>query len=133
VKRLSLVTHPEADRVENLEGNSRRPKRRWSLETPAGSKSTAWAEREASRQLGDPPSSWFGNCGPSISTEWANPEGDKQDGGRWKSDPLVVLGARESRAHGEAAGQVELLVQGNIACTLRGRKRMSTQLDQIAK
>jgi len=22
---LSLVTHPEADRVENLEGNSRRP------------------------------------------------------------------------------------------------------------
>jgi hypothetical protein len=25
VKRLNLVTHPEADRVENLEGNSRRP------------------------------------------------------------------------------------------------------------
>lgn len=27
VKRLSLVTHPEADRVENLEGISRRPQR----------------------------------------------------------------------------------------------------------
>jgi hypothetical protein len=27
VKRLSLVTHPEADRVENLEGNSRRPQK----------------------------------------------------------------------------------------------------------
>jgi hypothetical protein len=25
VKRLSLVTYPGADRVENLEGNSRRP------------------------------------------------------------------------------------------------------------
>src|SRR6266705_1904452 len=27
VKRLSLVTHPEADRVEYLEGNSRRPQK----------------------------------------------------------------------------------------------------------
>ena len=27
VKRLSLVTHPEADRVKNLEGNSRRPQK----------------------------------------------------------------------------------------------------------
>ena len=36
---------------------------------------------------------------------------------RWKSDPLVVLGVRESRLHGEAAGQVELLVQGNITYT----------------
>src|SRR5215472_17766168 len=52
---------------------------------------------------------------------------------RWKSDPLVILGARESRVHGEAAGQVELLIQGNIPCTVRGRRRMSTQLDQIAK
>lgn len=28
--------------------------------------------------------------------------------GRWKSDSLVVLGARESRVQGEAAGQAEL-------------------------
>src|SRR5260370_14705569 len=35
---------------------------------------------------------------------------------RWKSDSLVVLGARESRVHGEAARQVELLVRGNIPC-----------------
>ena len=27
VKRLSLATHPEADRIENLEGNSKRPQR----------------------------------------------------------------------------------------------------------
>jgi hypothetical protein len=32
----------------------------------------------------------------------------------WKSDPLVVLGARESRAQGEAAEQVEELDQGYI-------------------
>ena len=32
----------------------------------------------------------------------------------WKSEPLVVLGARESRAQGEAAEQVERLSQGNI-------------------
>src|ERR1035441_5404289 len=34
---------------------------------------------------------------------------------------------------GKQGGQVELLVQGNIPCTVRGRKRMSTQLDQIAR
>jgi hypothetical protein len=32
----------------------------------------------------------------------------------WKSDPLIVLGARESRAQGEAAEQVEELGQGHI-------------------
>jgi hypothetical protein len=26
---------------------------------------------------------------------------------RWESDPLIVLGARESRVQGEAAGQIE--------------------------
>jgi hypothetical protein len=31
-----------------------------------------------------------------------------------KSDPLVVLGARESRAQGEAAEQAEKLSRGNI-------------------
>jgi hypothetical protein len=31
-----------------------------------------------------------------------------------KSDPLVVLGARESRAQGEAAEQVEMLNRGHI-------------------
>jgi hypothetical protein len=35
---------------------------------------------------------------------------------QWKSDPLVVLGARESRAHGEAAGQVEILVSFRQRC-----------------
>lgn len=35
----------------------------------------------------------------------------------WKSDPLVVLRARESRTHGEAAEQGERLNQGNITYT----------------
>ena len=47
-------------------------KGRWSLETPAGSKSTAWTETEASWHLGDPPPSWFVENGPSMSTEWIN-------------------------------------------------------------
>jgi hypothetical protein len=38
---------------------------------------------------------------------------------RWKSDPLVVLGGRESRAQGEAAGQVERLARGHIPYTQR--------------
>jgi hypothetical protein len=80
VKRLSLVTHPEADRVENLEGNSKRPQRRRLLETLAGSKSTAWTEMEASWHLGDPLPSR-----PGKQAEYVNrmdqPEGDRSDGG----------------------------------------------------
>lgn len=69
-------------------------------ETQAGSEGTARAEMEASRNLGDPTRSSQrcgvpGLNGPSIGT--GMPHG--------KSDPLVVLGARESRAHGEAAEQ----------------------------
>ena len=54
VKRLSLVTQPEADKVENLEGTSRLPREARGLETPAGSESTARTEKEGSRNLGDP-------------------------------------------------------------------------------
>jgi hypothetical protein len=38
---------------------------------------------------------------------------------RWKSDPLIVLGARESRVQGEAAGQVETRIRGHIPYTQR--------------
>ena len=38
---------------------------------------------------------------------------------REESEDGIVLGARESRVQGEAAGQVELLVRGNIPCTQR--------------
>src|SRR5258708_28333940 len=47
-------------------------KRRWSLETTAGSKRKAWTETEASWHLGDPPPSWSVENGPSMSTEWIN-------------------------------------------------------------
>jgi hypothetical protein len=40
VKRLSLVIHPEVDRVENLEGHSDRPKRAMVVGDSAGSEST---------------------------------------------------------------------------------------------
>ena len=78
-------------------------------ETPAGSESTARADMEASRNLGDPRRSRTLNRvgrlnGPSIGRPTLS----------WKSDPLVVLGARESRAQGEAAEQVEELGQGHI-------------------
>jgi len=54
------VTHPEADRVEYLEGNSRRPRKAMVAGDSGGSKSTAWTEMEASWHLGDPPPSWPG-------------------------------------------------------------------------
>jgi hypothetical protein len=49
MKRSSLVSrHPQADRVEYLEGNSKQSPWRRLLETAAGSKSTARSETEAS-------------------------------------------------------------------------------------
>ena|SRR2546425_11470020 len=103
------MTNPEADKVENLEGTSRLPQTARGPETPAGSESTARADKEASRNLGDPRRSRTWNRvgrlnGPSIGRPTLS----------WKSDPLVVLGARESRAQGEAAEQVEELGQGHI-------------------
>lgn len=44
-------------------------KGRWSSETPAGSEGTAWAETEASWNLGDPPPSWLSNYWLSMPTE----------------------------------------------------------------
>ncbi len=86
------------------------------LETPAGSESTAWAEREASWHLGDPPASWSATRAEYVD-RMAKPERDRCDGGSRGS--LIVLRARESRVHGEEARQVELPVQGNIPCTQR--------------
>ena len=92
--------NPGADRVVNLEGYSRRPIKARPPETPAGSESTARMEREASRNRGDPrqPSLYGGVRrlnGSSIGRRTL----------RWESDPLVLLGARESRVHGEGVGQ----------------------------
>ena len=113
-----------------MEGTSKLPQKARELETPAGSDSTERAEMEAPWNLGDPPPSWSGENGPSMSTEWTNLR---------ETEATVEVGlagstqSAESRVHGEAARQVELLVRGNTPYTLRGRRRMSTQLDQIAK
>jgi hypothetical protein len=74
---------------------------RWP-ETAAGSESTARAETEASRNLGDPLWSWSASVVDRVCrTIWLTPEKGRRCSA--KSDSLVVLRARESRVHGEAA------------------------------
>jgi RNA-directed DNA polymerase len=51
---------------------------------------------------------------------------------RWKSDSPIVLGARESRVHGEGAGQSETGLEKHCPYTRR-REKVSTQLAQITK
>jgi hypothetical protein len=71
-----------------------------------GVMSTARSEMEASRDLGDPPRSWFVPTADRVCrTIWLTPENGRRRGA--KSDSLVVLRARESRVHGEAAKQMK--------------------------
>jgi hypothetical protein len=78
---------------------------RWP-ETAAGSVSTARSDKEASRDLGDPLWSWFVNKTDRVCrTIGIIPEKGKCDSA--KSDSLIVLRVRESRAHGEAAKQMK--------------------------
>jgi hypothetical protein len=78
---------------------------RWP-ETAAGSGSTARSEREAPRDLGDPLWSWSTYKADRVCrTIWIIPEKGRRHGA--KSDSLVVLRARESCAHGEAAKQMK--------------------------
>ena len=108
VKRLSLVKSLTAGRQhcggwEALVGAPKMA--RWP-ETAAGSGSTARWAREASRDLGDP--LWSRSVGKAdrvCRTNGTIPE--KGRGHSAKSDSLVVLGARESRAQGEAAKQMK--------------------------
>ena len=50
----------------------------------------------------------------------------------WKSDPLIVLRARESRVHGEAAGPESTCSRDTFAIHRDG-ERMKTKLDRIAE
>lgn len=81
------------------------------------------------RNLGDPIVS-RDNCVPSTPTEWCETLGERKH--CWKSDPLIVLGARESRAHGEAAGPESTCSRDTFAI-LRDGERMKTKLDRIAE
>jgi len=108
VKRLSLVKYLPAGRQhrsgwEALVGTPQRA--RWP-ETAAGSGSTARSDREASWDLGDPLWSWSAHQADRVCrTIGITPE--KSRGRSAKSDSLVVLRARESCAHGEAAKQMK--------------------------
>jgi hypothetical protein len=84
------------------------------VEIPAGSEGTARVEKEASEEPGRSTAVLAASrvCrlkGPTIGGQTL----------RWKSDPLVVLRARESRVHGEAGEQGKLLGRGNTTGTQR--------------
>jgi len=108
VKRLSLVRDTTAGRQRSScwQAPVGTPlEARWP-ETAAGSESTARSETEASWDLGDP--LWSGSApaaDPVCRTRWRTPEKDRRCSA--KSDSLVVLRARESCVHGEAAKQMK--------------------------
>jgi hypothetical protein len=78
---------------------------RWP-ETAAGSECTARSKTEASRDLGDPLWSRSALGADRVCrTIWLTPEKGRRCS--VKSDSLVVLRARESRVHGEAAKQTK--------------------------
>ena len=108
VKRLSLVKYSTAGRQHRSGWKAPvgTPQRaRWP-ETAAGSVSTARSEMEVSRDLGDPLWSWFASRADRVCrTIRIIPEKGRCCSA--KSDSLVVLGARESRAQGEAAKQMK--------------------------
>ena len=107
VKQLNLVKYLSAgrQRLSGWQAPVGTPSMaRWP-ETAAGSESTARSETEASRDLGDPLRSWFlFEENRVCRTIWLTPEEGRRCSA--KSDSLVVLRARESRVHGEAAKQV---------------------------
>jgi Reverse transcriptase (RNA-dependent DNA polymerase) len=108
VKRLSLVKYLTAGRQHRSGWKApvgAPQMARWP-ETAAGSVSTARSDREASRDLGDPLWSWSAHKTDRVCrTIGIIPENGRCYSA--KSDSLVVLGARESCAHGEAAKQMK--------------------------
>ena len=69
---------------------------------------------ESSRNLGDP-----GQSLPQGEVRRLNGPSIRKRTLSWESDPSVLLGARESRVHGEGMGQNGKPVQRNILCTQR--------------
>jgi hypothetical protein len=108
VKRLSLVKYLTAGRQHRSgwEAPVGTPQQaRWP-ETAAGSVSTARSDKEAPRDLGDPLWSWSAHEADRVCrTIRIIPEKGRRHGA--KSDSLVVLRARESCVHGEAAKQMK--------------------------
>ena len=109
-----MINDPDADTLEHVEGQGKVAAIGKATGSPAGSKGTARVETEASEEPGRSIVVLTGSrvCqlkGPSIGRQMP----------RWKSDPLIVLRARESRVHGEARAQDNDLQPGHISCTQR--------------
>jgi len=108
VKQISLVKYLSAGRQHHSgwQAPVGAPQMaRWP-ETAAGSVCTARSETEASRDLGDPLRSRAEIRADRVCrTIWLTPEKGRRCSA--KSDSLVVLRARESRVHGEAAKQMK--------------------------
>jgi retron-type reverse transcriptase len=108
VKQISLVKYLSAGRQHRSgwQAPVGAPQMaRWP-ETAAGSECTARSETEASRDLGDPLRSRSALGADRVCrTIWLTPEKGRRCSA--KSDSLVVLRARESRVHGEAAKQMK--------------------------
>jgi hypothetical protein len=108
VKQISLVKYLSAGRQhrDGWQAPVGAPQMaRWP-ETAAGSECTARSETEASRDLGDPLRSRSALRADRVCrTIWLTPEKGRRCSA--KSDSLVILRARESRVHGEAAKQMK--------------------------
>jgi hypothetical protein len=108
VKQISLVKYLSAGRQHRSGWQApvgTPSMARWP-ETAAGSECTARSEKEASRDLGDPLWSRSAPLADRVCrTIWLTPEKGRRCS--VKSDSLVVLRARESRVHGEAAKQMK--------------------------
>jgi hypothetical protein len=108
VKQISLVKYLSAGRQHRggWQATVGAPQMaRWP-ETAAGSECTARSETEVPRDLGDP--LWSRSAlraNRVCRTIWLTPEKGRRCS--VKSDSLVVLRARESRVHGEAAKQMK--------------------------
>jgi hypothetical protein len=105
---------PDADTLAYGEGQGKVAVTGKATGSPAGSKGTARVAREASEEPGR--SIVVLTCSRVGSRK--GPSRGRQTP-RWKSDPLRVLRARESRVHGEAREQGKLLSCGHIAGTQR--------------
>ena len=92
---------PDADTLEYVEGQGKVAATGKATGSPAGSKGTARVEKEASEEPGR---SHRGLGRYSRVCQLKGPSIGRQTP-RGKSDPLIVLRARESRVHGEAREQ----------------------------
>ena len=101
-------------RSNTWKARGRRPLLGKATGSPAGSKGTARVATEASEE----PGRSIAVLGQDRVCQLNGPSRGRQTR-QWKSDPLIVLRARESRVHGEAREQDTWLQWGHISYTQR--------------